>query len=162
MIRLRFTTRLLYRGGCCAVALVIVLTACRGNLSEPASAGTIPDPNSAEKVHAALLAALEANDREQVIALTVDDQQAARADTWLRMVQSYMQSTATDGPYATGGKLQRVEIDRIDERGAARQGRSRWIYPQKIVCHVADLTQTTRGWRVTSFHLTTDECPREH
>jgi len=134
---------------------MLVATACRGNSPEERAGG------GAEQVHAALLVALRANDRAQVMALTVEDQQAARAETWLRMVQSYMDSTTTEGPYATGGKLSRVEIVTIEEQGAARRGWSRWIYAQKTICHVAELAQTSQGWRVTRFHTTTEACTHE-
>ena len=145
-----------------AVGLMLVLTACRGNPATHVADSAPLDQTNAQDVHAALLTALQANDREQVMALTVDDQQAARAETWLRMVQAYMQSTATEGPYATGGELSRVEIIGIEHHGAASVGRSRWVYPQKTVCHIAELAQTGQGWRVTSFHTTPEACAREN
>ncbi|MDQ5850858.1 MAG: hypothetical protein M3380_02075 [Chloroflexota bacterium] len=138
--------------------VVLVLAGCGGQHPDDPAGGAVAAPISAEEVHTAFLVALRANNREQVIALTVDDQQAARAETWLRIVQSYMHSTATEGPYATGGNLSAVEVVKVDERGAARRGWSRWAYARKAICHIADLAQTPEGWRVTSFHTTTEAC----
>ena len=144
------------------LGLLLVMTACRGSSPEDRAAGAAAAVlQSAEEVHIALLAALRANDREQVMALTVDDQQAARAETWLRMVQSSNDSTITDGPYATGGNLSRVEIVRVESQGVARRGWSRWIYARKPICHVAELAQTSHGWRVTRFYTTTEACTNE-
>ena len=137
------------------LGVLLVLTACGGSSSDGRGAtGAATVPHHVEDVHAALLAALRGNDRVQVMELTVEDQQAARADTWLRMVQSYMSSTTTDGPYATGGQLSRVEVVRLEDHGAATWGWSRWVYARKTICHVAEFAETAQGWRVTSFHTT--------
>ena len=109
-------------------------------------------------MHSAFLLALRNNDREGVLALTVDDQQAPRADAFLRMVQRYMYSTATEGPYATGGKLLDIRVTGIEDRGAGKRGWSAWQYARKTVCHIADLQQTPAGWRVTDFNITAEEC----
>jgi hypothetical protein len=113
---------------------------------------------SVDEVHAALLLALRNNDREGVLVLTVEDQQAPRADAFLRMVQRYMYSTATEGPYATGGKLLDVRVTGLEDRGAGKRGWSVWQYARKTVCHVVDLQQTPAGWRVTDFNITAEEC----
>ncbi len=138
--------------------VLLVLAACGGQSQHDEA---VAAPSSAEEAHTAFLAALRANDREQVMALTIDDQQTARAETWLRMVQAYMYSTTTDGPHATGGNLSAVEVVKLEDRGAATRGWSRWAYARKTICHIADLAQTTQGWRVTSFHTTTTACPAE-
>ncbi len=140
------------------VISLLLLSACGGNSPGGPSGAAGATPSSAEAIHEAFLDALRANDREQVLALTVDDQQAARAETWLRMIQSYMHSTTTEGPHATGGKLSAVEVVKLEDRGAARRGWSRWAYAQKTICHIAELAQTPRGWRVTSFHTTSAPC----
>ena len=148
------------RRGCAWLTLIVML-ALAGCGRQRAPAPAVAAPTSPEEVHAAFLAALRANDREQVMTLTVDDQQAARAETWLRMIQTYMHSTTTEGPHATGGNLSAVEVVKLDDRGVARRGWSRWAYARKTICHVADLTQTSQGWRVTSFHTTTEACTTE-
>ncbi len=129
--------------------LALALTACggRGDAAQ-----------SVDEVHTALLLALRNNDREGVLVLTVEDQQAPRADAFLRMVQRYMYSTATEGPYATGGTLLDVRVTGIEDRGAGKRGWSAWQYARKTVCHIADLQQTPAGWRVTDFNITAEEC----
>ena len=111
-----------------------------------------------EEAHAAFLLALRNNDRAGVLRLTVDDQQAQRADTFLQTIQRYLYSTATEGPYATGGKLLDVRVTGIEARGAGKRGWSAWQYAKKKVCHVADFAQTPAGWRVTDFTITTEAC----
>ena len=86
-----------------------VLTACQ-SASATGTPDAAPDLTSADSVHAVFVRALQHNDRSAVVALTVEDQQAVRADTWLRMIASYRDSTATEGSYATGGSLTDVEV----------------------------------------------------
>ena len=145
-------TRLQRIGTSLALALVVALTAC-GSGDPGARAGDGEAAGSAETTHAAFLAALRANNREQVLALTVDDQQAQRADEFLQRVQSYMDSTITEGPYATGGQLLDVRLTRLEDRGAATHAWSRWQYARKAVCHETELTQTPQGWRVLEFYV---------
>ena len=133
------------------LGLMLVLTACGGSDDGAAAA-----PRSAEQVHAAYLAALRANNREQALALTIDDQQEIRVDEALRMVQSYMYSKATTGPYATGGDLSDVQVVKIEDRGTATHAWSRWQYARKAVCHETALTQTSQGWRVAEFYVSGD------
>lgn len=141
-------------------AAMAVLTAC-GSGSQTATRQQAVDVTDATAVHAAFVTALQTNDYAGVIALTVDDQQAARAGTWLQMITSYRDSTATDGPYVTGGTLRRVEVEPLVAQGAGQQGRSRWLYPSRTVCYRADLSSTTAGWRVAAFNVTTEGCQRE-
>ncbi len=129
--------------------LVLALTGCGGRGG---------GEQGVEEVHSAFLLALRNNDREGVLALTVDDQQAQRADAFLGMVQRYMYSTATEGPYATGGTLLDVRVTGIEDRGAGKRGWSAWQYARKTVCHIVDLQQTPAGWRVTDFNITAEEC----
>ena len=77
------------------------------------------------------------------------------------MIASYRESTATDGPYVTGGALRRVEVEPLVAQAAGRQGRSRWLYPSRTVCYRAELASTTAGWRVAAFNVTTEGCQRE-
>ena len=139
------------------LGLVLVLTACGGGRqSASAQYGAAATRHSAEQVHAAYLVALRNNNREQVLALTVDDQQAIRADEALRMVQSYMYSTTTTGPYATGGNLSDVRVVKIEDQGTVTHAWSLWQYARKAVCHETALTQTSQGWRVTEFYVSGD------
>ena len=139
------------------LGLAPVLAACGGG-GESASAqhGAAATPHSAEQVHEAYLAALRNNNREQVLALTVDDQQATRADEALRMVQSYMYSKTTTGPYATGGNLSHVRVVKIEDQGTVKRVWSLWQYARKAVCHATELTQTSQGWRVLEFYVSGD------
>ena len=61
-----------------------VLTACGTAITDGERQTKRVDVTDADSVHAAFVTALQTNDRAGVVALTVDDQQAARAGTWLR------------------------------------------------------------------------------
>ncbi len=135
------------------LTLVLALTACGGGDTSARAGGSEAAVGSAEATHAAFLAALRTNNREQVLALTVDDQQAQRADEFLQRVQSYMDSTTTEGPYATGGQLSDVHVTRLEDRVTATYAWSRWQYARKAVCHETELTQTPQGWRVLEFYV---------
>ncbi len=127
--------------------LAITLAACSGGTAQ-----------SATEVHEAFLTALRTNDREGVLALTVADQQALRADSWLGMMQPYLFSTSTEGPYATGG-LTDVQAVRIEDRGTGKRAWSRWQYVKTTTCHITDLSTTPDGWRVVDYNLTNpDQC----
>ena len=131
------------------ILLALALTGCGGQGG---------DVQRIEEAHAAFLLALRNNDREGVFQLTVDDQQAQRADAFLQLVQRYMYSTATEGPYATGGKLLDVRVTGLEARGAGKRGWSAWQYANKTICHTADFAQTPAGWRVTDFTITAEAC----
>ena len=134
------------------LALTLVLTACGGH--QEGGTGTAARlPQRVEDVHAAFLAALRTHDRAQVLALTVDDDQAARADEFLQRVRAYGDSTITSGPYVTGGTLQDVRVIRVERAGGAAQGWSRWQYAKKAICHATELTETAAGWRVLEFSV---------
>lgn len=141
-------------------AVMAALTAC-GTASQTATRQHMVDVTDATAVHAAFVAALQTNDRAGVVTLTVEDQQAARAGTWLQMIASYRDSTATDGPYVTGGALRRVEVEPLVAQGVGQQGLSRWLYPSRTVCYRAELASTTAGWRVAAFNVTTEGCQGE-
>ena len=132
--------------------VLLVLAACGGD----GSAASARNGGSAEEVHAAFLAALRENDRTEVLALTVDDQQALRADEFLQRVQAYIYSTTTEGPHATGGNLSAVRVTGLEERGAVTHAWSLWQYTRKAVCHETQLTQTPHGWRVLGFYVPGD------
>ena len=132
--------------------LLLVLTAC----GQDGSAASASNGDSAEEVHTAFLAALRENDRGQVLALTVEDQQALRADEFLQRVQAFMYSTTTEGPHATGGNLSAVRVTAIEQRGAVTHAWSVWQYTRKAVCHETQLTQTPHGWRVLGFYVPGD------
>ncbi len=137
--------------------LLLVLAACAGDGSAAsARSGADVAPQAVEEVHAAFLAALRENDREHVLALTVEDQQALRADEFLQRVQAFMYSTTTEGPHATGGNLSAVQVTAIEQRGAVTHAWSLWQYTRKAVCHETQLTQTPRGWRVLGFYVPGD------
>ena len=142
------------------IAAMTALTAC-GSASQAVTHQRAVDSTDATAVHAAFVTALQTNDRAAAVALTVDDQQDARAGTWLQMIASYRDSTATEGPYVTGGALRRVEVEPLVVQGAGQQGRSRWLYPSRTVCYRAELSSTTGGWRVAAFNVTTEGCQRE-
>jgi hypothetical protein len=144
----------------CFITTMAVLTAC-GTASQTVTRQQPVDLTDATAVHAAFVTALQTNDRAGVVALTVDDQQAARAGTWLQMIASYRDSTATEGPYVTGGALRRVEVESLVAQAAGQQGRSRWLYPSRTVCYRAELASTAAGWRVAAFNVTTEGCTRE-
>ena len=132
--------------------LLLVMTACAGD----GNAASARNGESAEEVHTAFLAALRENDRGQVLALTVDDQQALRADEFLQRVQAFMYSTTTEGPHATGGNLSAVQVTAIEQRGAVTHAWSVWQYTRKAICHETQLTQTPHGWRVLGFYVPGD------
>ena len=134
------------------LALTLVLTAC-GSQRDGGASAAARLPQRVEDVHAAFLAALRTHDRAQVLALTVDEEQAARADEFLQRVRAYGDSTITAGPYATGGTLQDVRVIRVEGAGGAAQAWSRWQYPKKAICHATELTETAAGWRVLEFSV---------
>ncbi len=137
--------------------LLLVLAACgRDGSAASARSGADVAQQSAEEVHAAFLAALRENDRGQVLGLTVDDQQALRADEFLQRVQAFMYSTTTEGPHATGGDLREVHVTGLEERGTVTHAWSVWQYARKAVCHETKLTQTPQGWRVLAFYVPGD------
>lgn len=108
----------------------------------------------ADQVHAQYVAALQANDREGALALTVDRGdlqalQAASVDQQLLRMHAEMQGTT--GAFPTG-PLVRVEILPMETKGQDQVGRSRWVYPQRTICHQAVLQQTPGGWRVTGWY----------
>ncbi len=135
------------------LTLVLALTACDSGDPGARAGGGEATTQSAEATHAAFLAALRASNREGVLALTVDDQQAQRVDEFLQRVQAYMDSTITEGPYATGGRLSDVRVTRLEERDTATHAWSHWQYARKAVCHETELTQTQQGWRVLEFYI---------
>jgi hypothetical protein len=139
------------------VVAVAVLTGCQTAASSVVTGDGV-DPDDAATIHAALVTALQTNDRAAVVALTVDEQQAARADTWLQMIAAYRDSTMTEGPYATGGALLDVEIDALVPQGAGRHGISRWRYPRRTICYRTELALGAAGWRVAAFNATTEAC----
>jgi len=139
-------------GTALVLGLALALTACGGGHSD--GSGSVEQaPQSAEAVHAAFLTALRANNRAQVLALTVTDQQISRADEFLQRVRSYMDTTISSGPYATGGNLSDVQVIGIEDQGAAKHAWSRWQYAKKAICHETELTQTPAGWRVLEFYV---------
>ena len=150
----RFWWNTCWHARVCALSgiLLLGLTACGGD----ATASSARTGGSAEDVHAAFLAALRENDRTEVLALTVDDQQALRADEFLQRVQAYRYSTTSEGPHATGGNLSEVRVIGLEARGAVTHGWSRWQYQRTAVCHETKLTQTPQGWRVLAFYVPGD------
>ena len=90
------------------LALGLMLAACG---QEPA---TRP---SAAQVHATFLAALRANDRQQVLDLFVDDDtRDERAHHALSEIQAEMEGR--HGAFPTGGQLSQVQVVRIETRGS--------------------------------------------
>jgi len=107
-----------------------------------------------EQVHAQYVAALQANDRQTTLALTVDRGelhalQAASVDQHLQRMQTEMQGAT--GAFPTG-PLRRVELLPLATEGQGRVGWSRWIYPERTICHQAVLQPTPQGWRVAAWH----------
>jgi hypothetical protein len=128
------------------LGLALLLAACGG-----------VSARSAEQVHAAWLAALQANDREQALALFADTQfKELQVQPALNTVQNEMHRPV--GPFGRGGPLLSVRAVRMEDRGAGKRGWSRWQYANEELCHITDLTLTPQGWRVVDFNLTTDPC----
>ena len=141
---------------CALLLLTLLLTACGGQWDGGAGVA-VRHLQRIEEVHAAFLAALRTHDRAQVLALTVEDEQAARADEFLQRVRAYGDSTITAGPYATGGTLLDVRVIRVEGAGGAAQAWSRWQYPKKAICHATELTETAAGWRVLEFYVSSSD-----
>ena len=132
--------------------LTLMLAAC-GRSGDDGAGATGRGPQSAAEVHATFLVALRTHDRAQVLALTVDEEQASRADEFLQRIRAYQDRTITRGPYATGGTLQDVRVIRVEATDDAAHAWSRWQYRKKSVCHETELTHTPAGWRVLEFYV---------
>ena len=135
-----------------------LLTACGSGGGR--AGDTAPVSHGAAAVHTAWLTALRTNDRDQALALfAAGSFKEAQVHAALSMMQQYMFSQTTEGPYATGG-LREVRAVKLDARGGGMAAWSRWIYAKQTNCHRTDLAQTQAGWRVTDYTLTNPgECP---
>ena len=126
--------------------ILLLLMACGGQT-----------PRSAEQVHAAWLEALRNNDRERALALLADTPaKEIHLHAALTMIQNEMHRPV--GQFGFGGPLLSVRATHMEDRGAGKQGWSRWQYAKEEMCHVTDLSQTPQGWRVVDFNLTTQAC----
>jgi hypothetical protein len=118
-----------------------------------AACGTNPTLTP-DQVHEQYVAALRANDRQQVLALAVDrgDLQAlneASIDQQLERMQVEIAGNAGSFP---SGPLSRVDILPLVTQGESRIGYSRWVYPRRTICHQAMIQETPQGWRVTAWY----------
>jgi hypothetical protein len=131
--------------------LALVITACA------ASDGATATLRTPEQVHDAWITALRGNNREQALVLAADIEfKTDTVDGSLAMIQREKDRITGDG--ATGGNLAAVRAIKMEERGAGRRAWSLWQYASRSICHQTDLTQTTQGWRVVDFNVTTEGC----
>ena len=107
-----------------------------------------------EQAHEQYVAAVRAKDRQKVLALTVDRGElnvlhVASVDQQMERMQIEIAGATGDFPT---GPLSHVEILPLVTEGEGQVGYSRWIYPERTICHQAVLQQTPQGWRVVAWY----------
>jgi len=130
--------------------LAFALAGCGGG--QVSSARTATD--TPEAVHGGWVAAMQANNRDALLALAADQQfKVAFVDDNLGPLRSFMNA----GKY---GALVTVETRSLTDDGESKTGVSVWTFERNFTCYRTVLAAQGGAWKITSWGVMA-HCPEK-
>ena len=130
--------------------LAFALAGCGGGQASPAQ----PATDTPEAVHEGWVAAMQANNRDALLALAADQQyKEAFVDDNLKPLRSFVNA----GKY---GPLVKVETRPLTDDGAGKTGVSVWTFEKRFTCYNTKLALSGGAWKVTSWGVMA-HCPEK-
>ena len=130
--------------------LAFALAGCGGGQASPAR----PATDTPEAVHEGWVAAMQANNRDALLALAAEKQfKAAFVDDNLGPLRSFLNA----GKY---GPLVKVETGSLTDDSVGKTGVSVWTFERNFTCYRTILEAQGGAWKVTNWGVMA-HCPEK-